>query len=89
MSAEGDGWTVRAAARPFGPAVPVRLAGTLLQQWPDGVVRAARLRGRGRARAAVVTVDVRSTGQLASWLRPGRHFGAVLSQTRFTLSEAR
>jgi hypothetical protein len=46
------------------------------------------LDGRGRSRAAIVTVEVTSRGDLAGWLRPGRHLGAVLLDTRFTLSEA-
>jgi len=88
--ASGAGWTVRVDVRPFGPRFPVVARGTIVQPWPDGERRTAVLRGRGRARLAVVTVAVESDdGALATWLRPGRHLGAVLSQTRFTLGEAR
>jgi hypothetical protein len=86
MSAHGQGWHVRARARPFGPHYPVPMRGRVLQRWPDGQVREAVLAGRGRARSAVVTVEVSSTGPLPIWLRPGRHLGAVLADTRFTLS---
>jgi hypothetical protein len=89
LTARGDGWTVRAEPRPFGPWSPLPVAGRLVQRWPDGVHRVAVLRGRARARAAIVEVQVESAGQLATWLRPGRHLGAVLSQTSFTLSESR
>ena len=87
-SAAGAGWSVSVSARPFGPRFPVAAKGTLVQPWPDGAHRAARLAGRSRARLAVVTVAVESDADLPNWLRPGRHLGAVLSQTRFTLSES-
>ena len=89
MTARGDGWTVRATARPFGPHFPLPMTGTIVQPWPDGRLRESTLTGRARARAAIVTVDVESSGELASWLRPGRHLGAVLSQTTFGLSASR
>jgi len=88
-SAAGAGWSVTVSARPFGPRFPVTAKGTLVQPWPDGARRASQLAGRSRARLAVVTVAVESDGDLPAWLRPGRHLGAVLSQTRFTLSESR
>jgi hypothetical protein len=89
LTARGSGWTVAADVRPFGPPFPVRLTGRMVQPGPDGRPRAAVLTGRGRARIALVTVDVVSGGELAQWLRPGRHLGAVLSNTRFHLSAAR
>jgi hypothetical protein len=88
MSAEGDGWTVRVSVRTFGPRFPMKMTGRLVQPWPDGVLRASMLRGKARARSALVTVEVRSAGTLASWLRPGRHLGAVLEGTRFELGES-
>jgi hypothetical protein len=89
MTAEGDGWSVRVIARPIGPGLPVRTTGRVVQRWPDGQVRAAILTGKARSRPALVTVDVRSDGNLASWLRPGRHLGAIMTDTRFTLPAAR
>jgi hypothetical protein len=44
------------------------------------------LDGHGRSRLALVNVDVSSSvGDLAAWLRPGRHLGVVTSEVRFTL----
>lgn len=85
MTASGDGWTVRVTARPLAPRLPVRTTGEVVQRWPDGVVRSAVLTGRARSRPALVTVEVSSSGRLASWLRPGRHLGAIMSDTTFTL----
>jgi hypothetical protein len=85
MTASGDGWTVRVTARPIGPRFPVKTTGRDVQQFPDGPLRAAVLTGRARSRPAVVTVEVESSGQLASWLRPGRHLGAIMTSTTFTL----
>jgi hypothetical protein len=86
MTARGAGWLVRATTRPFGPSFPLRMAGRIVQPWPDGRLREAALGGRARARAAIVTVTVESAGELASWLRPGKHVGAVLTDTSFSLS---
>ena len=37
---------------------------------------------------AIVTVEVSSSvGDLATWLRPGRHLGAIMSDVRFTLPD--
>lgn len=85
MTAEGEGWRVHAVARALGPAIPVRSKAEVVQLWPDGVVRTARLTGRARARLAVVTVEVSSSGSLGQWLRPGRHVGAILTDVRFSL----
>ena len=85
MTAEGDGWFVRATARPFGPRYKVPMRGRMVQPWPDGVVRESALDGSSRSRSAIVTVEVRSDGALARWLRPGRHLGAVLLDSSFTL----
>jgi hypothetical protein len=88
MSATGAGWTVTAAARSLGPAVPIRLAGRLDQRWPDGRRRVARVTGRAAGRPALVRLAVRSGGSLADWLRPGQHLGMLLRQAEFTLSNA-
>jgi hypothetical protein len=89
VTARGSGWTVRATARPFGPQFPLPMTARMVQPWPDGARRESLLRGKARARSAIVTVEVESEGELADWLRPGRHLGAVLSHTSFTLSESR
>lgn len=89
MTATGPTWTVTATARPVGPPLPARIAGRLTQRWPDSTLRTAVLRGRGRLRLALVDVTVGSDGPLASWLRPGRHVGAVVSDAGFELPEPR
>jgi hypothetical protein len=86
MTATGNGWTVSATARPFGPALPLRLAGWLEQPWPDGRPRTAWLTGRASAQPALVRVAVRSEGSLARWLRPGRHLGLLLRRAEFSLA---
>jgi hypothetical protein len=85
MTASGDGWTVRVTARVIGPRLPVKTTGRVVQFFPGGVLRSAVLTGKARSRPAIVTVEVSSSGQLASWLRPGRHLGAIMSNTTFTL----
>jgi hypothetical protein len=85
MTASGAGWTVQVTARPIGPRLPVRTTGRVVQYFPDGALRSAILTGRARSRPALVTVEVESSGQLATWLRPGRHLGAIMSGTTFTL----
>jgi Acetoacetate decarboxylase (ADC) len=88
MTADGDGWRIVATARPFGPRYRAPMSGRLVQPWPDGALRESVLSGTGHARSAIVTVHVESTrGDLAAWLRPGRHLGAVLLDTSFTLAE--
>ena len=89
LSARGAGWLVRVRVRPFGPSYPMAMKGTIEQQWPDGVARQSKLDGHSRGRSAIVHVEVESDHDLPAWLRPGRHLGAVLSQTSFSLSEAR
>ncbi len=80
-------WRVGARARRLGPSIPYRTKGSALQEFPDGVVRRSELTGRFRMRPAVVTVDVSSEGPLATWLRPGRHLGAVSPTMAFSLGE--
>ncbi|OBJ71009.1 acetoacetate decarboxylase family protein [Mycobacterium sp. 1274756.6] len=82
-------WRVRASARPLGPAVPLRLTGTARQQFADGRVGDSVLVCSARARPALVSVEVTSTGSLPRWLRPGRRVGAVIESARFTLAEPR
>ncbi|MCW4354887.1 acetoacetate decarboxylase family protein [Hoyosella sp. YIM 151337] len=86
MVARGSSWTVHATARPLGPAIPlIPLTISLAQQWPDGVVRHAPMRAWGRARPALVTVEVDAGKSLSGWLRPGRHAGLILESMEFTL----
>ncbi len=86
---DGTAWRVSATARTVGPSLPVRTKGLARQQFPDGRVGDSVLTGTGRARLAVVTVQVESEGPLASWLRPGRHLGAVVESATFDLAEPR
>ncbi len=80
-------WRVSAAVRAFGPSVPVRTGALCRQEFPGGRAGDSRMSGRGRIRAAVVTVEVESDGPLPTWLRPGRHLGAVVESATFTLTE--
>jgi hypothetical protein len=78
MTATGEGWSVRVTVRAAGPALPFRTRGRLVQSWPDGEVRRARVSMSGKARPAVVRVRVEAEPTLAGWLRGGLHLGAVL-----------
>jgi hypothetical protein len=88
VTAEGPGWRLRATARALGVALPVRSGGRIVQRWPDGELRTTLMRARGRARPALVTLEVESDGPLPSWLRPGRHLGAVVPSGTFTFPAA-
>jgi len=78
MTATGADWSVRVTVRATGPALPFRSRGRLLQPWPGGGVRHARVSMTGKARLAVVRVQVQAEPTLAGWLRGGLHLGAVL-----------
>ena len=82
-------WRVSATPKVIGPAVPVRTTGSARQEFPGHRVGESPLRARGRIRPAVVTVEVESDGPLPTWLRPGRHLGAVVERATFTLGEPR
>lgn len=82
VEAEGDGWRVRAQARPRGPALPVAARFGSTQ---DGRA-VARSSVRGRARLARVEVD---GAGLPPWLRAGSHPGAVLTGARLVVGAAR
>ena len=83
-------WRVSATPRVLpGPALPVRTTGLTRQEFPGARVGDSTMRGRGRLRPALVTVDVDSDGPLPTWLRPGRHLGAVLERGTFWLGEPR
>lgn len=85
-SVDGPTWRVQAHARPFGPSLPVRIRSTARQDFPDGRTGDSRLTGRGRVRLARVEVTVESDGPLPTWLRPGRHLGAVVESATFDLA---
>ena len=85
VSARGDGWAVRASARPLGPVLPLRAGITLTQEWPDGTIRRARGRLSGRARLAVVSVRASGGAELEAWLSSGRRLGVILEEARGTL----
>lgn len=90
MSAEGTvgpPWSVSATARALGPTVPMVSSFTVLQQFADGQVRSSWLKAKGRARPALVTVNVESEGTLPDWLRGGRRLGAIVESMTFTLAE--
>ncbi len=82
-------WRVGVTPRPFGPALPVRSTGVARQEFAGGRVGDSPLRASGRLRPALVTVEVDSDGPLPTWLRPGRHLGAVVEHATFTLGEPR
>lgn len=82
-------WRVSVTPKVVGPAVPVRSRGLARQEFPGGRVGTSRLVARGRIRPALVTVEVDSEGPLPTWLRPGRHLGAVAESVTFTLEEPR
>ncbi len=83
--AVGTPWRVAATPRVLGPAVPIGSAFTVLQQFPDGAVRACKLKAKGWARPALITVDVEAETTLPDWLRSGRHLGAVIEKMTFSL----
>jgi hypothetical protein len=79
------GWRVSARPRVLGPGFPVRSRAITRQEFPGGILGDSRLEARGTARPALVGVEVESDGPLGSWLRPGRHLGAVAEGITFTL----
>ncbi len=82
-------WRVSATPRVIGPPIPLRTSGTARQQFGDGRIGDSLLTFAGRARPAIVTVEVSSAGALPTWLRPGRHLGVVVDSGSFTLAEPR
>ncbi len=85
MTARADAWEIRARARVFGPSLPYRSAFALLQVWPDGSVRRASGRMRGRALPARVTVEVSGGADLRRCVGAGSFFGAIVESARGTL----
>jgi hypothetical protein len=89
ITAQGDGWQVRAAITAAGPALPVRLRVSLAQWWPVGGVRSFPVTFRGRLRVGRVHVEVAKEAPVAGWLRSGRHLAVCLSDARMTLPPPR
>jgi hypothetical protein len=78
MCAAGTGWSIRVTPRAYGPALPWLLPpiANLVQIGPGGDRVSARLRGRGTARLARVTIET-AAASLADWFPTGRCSGAV------------
>jgi len=85
--ADAVGWRVTVTPRVIGPRLPFSMRATTRQELAGGRVGDSRLHGRARLRPALVKVEVESEGGLASWLRPGRHLGAVVEECTFSLAE--
>lgn len=84
---DGPHWQVRATTWSPGPWLPLRARTRVRQVLADGTVADSRLRARGRARPALVTVRVESQGPLSGWLRTGWHPGVVLRDVTLVLAE--
>ncbi len=89
ITAQGDGWQVRAAVAAKGPAIPTWLRISLAQRWPDGSVGSFPVTFRGRLRIGRVDVEVAEETPAAAWLRSGRHLAVYLSDARMTLLHPR
>ena len=87
--ADDKDWEVRATPRVLGPRVPVRSRAVTRQEFPGERLGDSRLQARGKARPALVDVQVSSEGPLPQWLRPGRHVGAIAENVTFTLGVPR
>lgn len=85
--ADETSWCVTVTPTTYGPVLPMRSRGRCRQEFPGSRVGESLMRGKGRIRLAVVTVEVESDGPLPTWLRPGRHLGAVVESATFSLTE--
>ena len=83
--ADAVGWQVTVTPRVIGPRVPLSMRSTTRQEFDGGRVGDSRLNGKARIRPALVKVEVESEGDLADWLRPGWHLGAVVEECTFSL----
>lgn len=79
------GWRVSARPRVLGPSMPVRSKAITRQEFPGGLLGDSRLSARGKARPALVDVEVQSDGPLAGWLRPGKHLGSIAHSLTFSM----
>lgn len=84
--ADETDWSVGVTPHVRGPRLPARSRATTRQELDGGRVAHSRLSASARIRPALVDVEVGSTGDLAGWLRPGRHLGAVVERSTFTLA---
>ena len=82
----GTDWSVTATPRALGLRLPARSRAITRQQFDGGRLGDNRLSASARIRPATVDVEVTSEGELASWLKPGRHLGAVVERSTFTLA---
>ncbi len=78
MTARGEAWEIRARATAIGPPLPYWVGFALLQVWPDGGVRRATGRMRGRARPALLTVEVSGGAELRRCVGAGSFLGAIV-----------
>jgi Acetoacetate decarboxylase (ADC) len=86
--ARGEGWAIAARARPIGPALPFRARLPLVQEWPDGSLRRASARVRGRTRLARVSVEASGSPELGTWLRGGNRLGLLVEDAVGVLGRA-
>jgi hypothetical protein len=78
LTADGEGWSVAATVRAFGPWIAFAAAGVCAQPWPDATVRSFRSHFRGRMRPALLAVEVTGPDRLTSVLPSGRHLGVLI-----------
>jgi hypothetical protein len=76
---EGAGWWVRVRMRPLrAPSIPFLSRAHLAQVFPDATTRTALFTSRGRARLALVDLEVDPNSSLGGLIKPGRHLGAIV-----------
>ncbi|GAB2662033.1 acetoacetate decarboxylase family protein [Nocardia goodfellowii] len=78
-------WKVEATARGFGPAIPMAKNFTVGQTFPLEGFQIFPARLSGRARLAMVEVEVESPHLLGRLIRPGRHLGLLVETMSATL----
>ena len=79
-------WSVTATPRVRGPRLPARSRAITRQEFDGGRIGDSRLSASAKIRPALVDVEVSSEGDLATWLTPGRHLGAVVERSTFSLA---
>jgi hypothetical protein len=84
LSADGEGWSVRARVRWTGPRLLLYARASEAQVRADGTVITIPIRSRGLGRLA--RVEIASEGPtLADWLRAGVHLGVVIERATHTI----